>query len=66
MNDYALKLLIQHRHEQILAEIRGTLLPQPEWPSRACWPNQILRLFFPAGETLISNHLLVLDERSGT
>jgi len=66
MNDYFLKILIRQRHEQIMAEYRGTRLPQPEWPPITCWMNHILCLFLPTGKTLDSNQPSILDERNST
>ncbi len=66
MNDNFLKILIRQRHEQIMAEYRGSRLPQPEWPTMICWMNHILRLFLPAEKNLDSNQAPILDERSGT
>ncbi len=66
MNDYLLKILIRQRHEQILAECRGTRLPQPEWPGMKCKISHILRLFLPAGKTFDSSQPPALDEKSIT
>ena len=64
MNDYLFTILMQQRHEQIIAEVRADRVWQLEWQRKFRRILHILLSFLKETEILISSQAPTVNERN--